>query len=250
MIIGVVCDFMFCNTCILSFELSFFGLGSELECDQVSQPLAFLCPPNLARKDKEWMKVGSKWKCKVSICIVAYCAKWLLTKHLKEVHGLVAKKAKPGRPSTSSRGLRHQDHAKMNVHILGNAMAMQRRNDQKVVSCAHAKAQHEWNHLVVVAKQCPPFPKPALVKLASKQLLKVLGFNARGVGSVPRDATSRMEKDEDLQGMIRSTRCVYAWQLKTTWDVKNWDRESNKISRTKQLADVLDFHESRMIHGR
>jgi hypothetical protein len=67
---------------------------------------------------------------------------------------------------------------------------------------------------------------------------------------VPRDATSRMEKDEDLQGMIRSTRCVYAWQLKTTWDVKNWDRESNKISRTKQLADVLDFHESRMIHGR
>jgi hypothetical protein len=29
-----------------------------------------------------------------------------------------------------------------------------------------------------------------------------LGLNAWGVGSVPRDATSRMEKDEDLQGMI------------------------------------------------
>ncbi len=48
----------------------------------------------------------------------------------------------------------------------------------------------------------------------------MLGFNASGVGSVPRDAASRMEKDEDLQGMIRSTRCVYAQQLKTTWDVK------------------------------
>jgi len=70
------------------------------------------------------------------------------------------------------------------------------------------------------------------------------------VGSVPRDATSRMEKDEDLQGMIRSTRCVYARQLKTTWDVKYWDRESSKISRIKQLANVLDFHESKMIHGR
>jgi hypothetical protein len=58
--------------------------------------------------------------------------------------------------------------------------------------------------------------------------LKVLGLNAWGVGSVPRDATSRMEKDEDLQGMIRSTRCVYAWQLKIAWDVKNWDRKSNK----------------------
>jgi hypothetical protein len=80
--------------------------------------------------------------------------------------------------------------------------------------------------------------------------LKVLGLNAWGVGSVPRDATSRMENDEDLQRMIRFTRCVYARQLKIAWDVKNWDRESSKISRTKQLAEVLDFHESRMIHGR
>ncbi len=105
-------------------------------------------------------------------------------------------------------------------------------------------------NLVAIAKQCPPFPKPGLVKLTSEQLLKVLGLNAWGVGSVPRDAASWMEKDEDLQGMIRSTCCVYTRQLKTAWDVKNWDRESNKISRTKQLADVLDFHESRMIHGR
>ncbi len=70
------------------------------------------------------------------------------------------------------------------------------------------------------------------------------------MGSVLRDATSRMEKDEDLQGMIRSTRCVYARQLKTAWVVKYWDQESNKTSRTKHLADVLDFHESKMIHGR
>jgi hypothetical protein len=89
-----------------------------------------------------------------------------------------------------------------------------------------------------------------LVRLASEQLLKVFGLNASGVGNVAWEATSRMEKDEDLQGMIRSTRCVYARQLKTTWDVKNWDQESSKTSRTKQLADVLNFHESRMIHGR
>jgi len=126
------------------------------------------------------------------------------------VHGLVAEKAKPGNPSTSTKGPRHQDHAKMNARILGNAMAMQRRNDQKVVNRARAKAEREWNHLIVVAKQCPPLPKPALVKLASEQLLKVLGLNAWGVGSVPQDATSRMEKNEDLQGMIRFTRCVYA----------------------------------------
>jgi hypothetical protein len=111
------------------------------------------------------------------------------------------KKVKLGRPSTSTEGP-HQDHAKMNARILENAMAVQRWNDQKVVSRARAKTQREWNHLVAVTKQCPPFPKLALVKLTSEQLLKVLGLNAWGMGSVFRDATSRMEKDKDLQGMI------------------------------------------------
>jgi hypothetical protein len=66
----------------------------------------------------------------------------------------------------------------MNARILGGAMVVQRQNDQKVASRACAKAEREWNHLVVVAKQCPPLPKPTLVKLASEQLLKVLGLNA------------------------------------------------------------------------
>ncbi len=64
----------------------------------------------------------------------------------------MAKKAKPRRPSTSAGGPRHQDHAKMNAHILRNAMAVQRWNDQKVASCARAKALREWNHMIVVAK--------------------------------------------------------------------------------------------------
>jgi len=94
------------------------------------------------------------------------------------VHGLVAEKAKPGKPSTFAGGPRHQDHAKMNVRILGNAMAVQRWNDQKVATHVRAKALCEWNHLVAIAKQCPPFPKPTLVKLTLEQLLKVLGLNA------------------------------------------------------------------------
>jgi len=89
------------------------------------------------------MHVGLKWRCKVGTCTIAYCAKWLLTKHLKEVHGLVVKKAKLGRPSTTAGGPRHQDHAKMNARILGNAMVVQRRNDQKVASRIRAKAQRE-----------------------------------------------------------------------------------------------------------
>ncbi len=113
-----LCDFMFCNTynffqlfmCKVlglwffyykarTYSFIFFGLGLELETNQAFQPLTPPCPPNMPWKDKKWMKVGSKWKCKVGTCIFAYRAKWLLTKHLKEVHGLVAKKDKPGRLS-------------------------------------------------------------------------------------------------------------------------------------------------------
>ncbi len=65
---------------------------------------------------------------------------------------MVAEKAKPGRPSTAAGGPQHQDHVKMNARILGNAMAVQRRNDQKVASRARVKTQHEWKNLVVVAK--------------------------------------------------------------------------------------------------
>jgi hypothetical protein len=101
----------------------------------------------------------------------------LLTKQLKEVHGLVAEKAKLGRPSTFKRSPCHHDHAKMNACILGNAMAVQRQNDQKVVSFVRAKAQCKWDKLVTNAKQCPPFPKLTLVKLVSEQLLQVLDLN-------------------------------------------------------------------------
>ncbi len=87
------------------------------------------------------------------------------------MHGLVAKKAKPGRPSTFAKGLQHQDHVKMNAHILGNAQAVQRQNDQKVVNRTHVKTKQEWVKLVTFTKQCPPFPKPTLVKLTFKGVL-------------------------------------------------------------------------------
>jgi hypothetical protein len=69
----------------------------------------------------------------------------------------------------------------MNVHILRDAMAMQRWNDQKVANRAHAKTQREWDKLVIIIKQCSSLPKPILVKLTSEQLLQVLGLNASGV---------------------------------------------------------------------
>jgi len=59
-----------------------------------------------------------------------------------------------------------------------------------------------------------------------------------------------MEKDEDLQDMIWSTRSTYAQQWKMTWDVKNWDLKSIKACQTQKLTIVLNFREFKMIHGR
>ncbi len=60
------------------------------------------------------------------------------------MHGLIAEKAKLGKPLTFKGRPQHQDHAKMNARILGDAMAMQRQNDQKVTTRARAKGQCEW----------------------------------------------------------------------------------------------------------
>ncbi len=138
------------------------GSGPKIEIDPI-QPLTPPCPSNIVHKDKEWNKDKLKWQCKMDNCTIAYATKWLLTKHLKEVHGLVVEKTKPGRPSTFKGGHGHQYHVKMNVHILGEVMAMQRWNDRKVINRACAKAQCKWDELIIVAQQCPPLPKPTLI---------------------------------------------------------------------------------------
>ncbi len=56
------------------------------------------------------------------------------------MHGLVAEKAKLGRFLTSKGGFQHRNYVKMNIRILGDAMAVQRQNDQKVASYTCAKA--------------------------------------------------------------------------------------------------------------
>jgi hypothetical protein len=65
---------------------------------------------------------------------------------------LGGRKSQTQEPSTFVGGPQHQDHAKMNAWILGNAMVVQRQKDQNVVSHICAKRQHEWDNLVPLAK--------------------------------------------------------------------------------------------------
>ncbi len=47
----------FFNYEVMIYFLIFFFLGPELETDQIFQPPAPPCPPNLAQKDKGWVKM-------------------------------------------------------------------------------------------------------------------------------------------------------------------------------------------------
>jgi hypothetical protein len=50
-------------------------------------------------------------------------------------------------------------------------MVVQKQNDQKVTSHIHAKGQRNLDEWVIIVQQCPPLPKPTLVKLFLEQLL-------------------------------------------------------------------------------
>jgi hypothetical protein len=56
----------------------------------------------------------------------------------------MVEKVKPMRLSSFERGLWYQNHAKMNAHILGNAMVVQRQNDQKVASRCNMTNGERW----------------------------------------------------------------------------------------------------------
>jgi hypothetical protein len=85
--------------------------------------------------------------------------------------------------------------------------------------------------LVTAAKQCPPFPKTNFGQINSRTIVAGVEPQCLGRGQCALKCNiTNGKKNEDLQGMIRSTHCVYARQLKMTWDVKNWDQKSSKTS--------------------
>jgi hypothetical protein len=49
------------------------------------------------------------------------------------------------------------------------------------------------------------------------------------VGTVLQNATSRMEKNEDLQEMIQSIDSAYARRLKMAWDIFLYNFVSSKV---------------------
>jgi hypothetical protein len=136
--------------------------------------------------------------------------------------------SKYGCPSTHVGGPRQQNHHAMNVRILSNPHARQKRNEKKALNRMKKKVELKWDELQAQAQQMEQVKQFLLVHLATKILLGIIGIRAWGVGFIPQSAWALLEKDKNLVEIIQASRVAYAKPLKVAWGVRNWTLESNK----------------------
>jgi len=85
----------------------------------------------------------------------------------------------------------------MNVKIMNDSMGILQHNEQKATTRVRTKVVVEWDRLQQIAKWQPKVRKPSLLKLASIQLLKIIGILAWCMGIILMN-----EKDEYLDDSI------------------------------------------------
>ncbi len=64
-------------------------------------------------------------------------------------------------------------------------------------------------------------PNPALMRLAFSHILWLLGMTTWGVGAIPLNVQVKLEHNEDLAIVIRTTQAKYANALRGVWMERN-----------------------------
>jgi len=200
------------------------ALLASHESDQIK------IPPNHVMEDANWVHEASKWKCKINGCTHIYVAKWLLCQHLDNKHKFCMEVGKSGCPSTRVSGPMQQNHHVMNVQILNNPHARQKKNEKIALDRVKKKVNFEWDELQAQVRQMEHVKLPLLVHLTSESLLGIIGIPTWGVGFSPQSAWAHLEKDENLVETIQASKIAYAKPLKVVWGVWNWTLESNKCN--------------------
>jgi hypothetical protein len=73
---------------------------------------------------------------------------------------------------------------------------------------------------------------------------------AWGVGAIPLNAHAKLKCDEDLALVIRTIQAGYAKALKGIWMEHDYKSTSNKTMWYKDISLLMQYHDSKMIHGR
>jgi len=119
--------------------------------------------------------------------------------------------------ATWKEGLKAQDHTTMNTQVLNNPLTQVHHNEQNVITRVRRHAFMEWDRLQVYLQYTHEVPKPALVKLASNHIFRLLGMIAWGVGAILFNVQAKLEGDEDLVLVIRMIQIGYVKALKGAW---------------------------------
>ncbi|CAM6028974.1 unnamed protein product [Sphagnum balticum] len=134
------------------------------------------------------------------------------------MHSLATEKGKRGHLSMHLKGLKQQTHTAMNAKVLNDQIAIMQRNEQKAT--AHTKIPNtvEWDQLSKIAKDLKEVQKPPSVKVAQDHLLQIFGIPTWRYGTIPQDAFSHLEKDEDLEDAITSSKTTSTRKAMVAWD--------------------------------
>jgi hypothetical protein len=137
----------------------------------------------------------------------------------------------------------------MNVRILSNLPARQKRNEKKALDQVKKKVELKWDQLQAQAQRMPQVRRPLLVHLTFEMLLGIIGILAWGVGFIPQSAWAHLEKDENLVEAIRANRLAYVKPLKVALGAWHWTLKSNKHNLAKEINVISKYHDSKIIHG-
>lgn len=137
----------------------------------------------------------------------------------------------------------------MNAYILSNPQTWQPCNEKKVIDQAKKKVEAQWDWFQIAVQCLEEVRHPLLENIDSKKLLHIIGIFMWEVEFIPGNTFSWIEKDDDLVETIRMTKVSYEKPFKLAWDAYNWNFESTKAKREKEMQDVCKYHESKTIRG-
>jgi hypothetical protein len=102
--------------------------------------------------------------------------------------------------------------------------------------------QFKFDFLMLEPWGLPKVHKLALVKLVSEQLIKIFNISKWGIGSIPRVAFSKVEKDNDLVMVVQIGKVAYTKHLWDVWVPKLMMHETSKKMWQVTMEKMIKHH--------
>jgi len=138
----------------------------------------------------------------------------------------------------------------MNARILNNLQTWQTHNEEKAIHWMKKKNKAKWDQFQIEVQCLKEVWWLLLVKLTYDKLLQIIGIPMWGVGFIPYNKFSQIEKYNDFTKIIWVNKVGYPKPMNFTWDAYNWNFESTRGHWEKDMQIVCKYHESKMIHDR